>query len=600
MAEVGIRLLGRPSIERSDGDHRQPRGRKAWALLAYLVIQQTAVPRARLATMLFPDAEDPLGALRWNLSELRKALGPDVVLGGDPLIHRLPRTYTCDVHAATGVQEPGMADLRAPETELLEGLSFVDCPAFDTWLAIERHRIRHCVQTLVYEAALAALASGTPNEAAALASKAIELDPFNADFHAVLVRALVAEGDRAAAREQADRCAELFRQELGVGMPPEVQRALTAPAFRIAGEIPAMAVTVHSYLDAAHSCLSAGAVDPALNHLRSAVTLAELASDDDLRAEALLALAGALIHSAGGRGTEVADLLHRALSFTPLGVSRLAAGAYRELGFLFTQRGTPARAARWLAQAMQVAEGMPDEQARILGVKGMMATDIGQYETALAVLQRSDELAADLGMGRQQGFTAAMIGRAQLLLGDYSAAAASLDRSLATMAAEHWTAFVPFVESLRAETYLILGQQNEAERMVHHAAVLAESSGDRCYMDAAANAEARVHIAGGDVGAAAQWIARGLQPNPWYSWFRARVLDTACQLAIDTNSDDALGYAEDLTELASRCGLRELAVRGHSHRALLGDTPSAEAIPLLAREIQNPLLHSFLAARNQF
>lgn len=230
----------------------------------------------------------------------------------------------------------------------------------------------------------------------------------------------------------------------------------------------------------------------------------------------------------------------------------------------------------------------------------MMATDIGQYETALKVLKKSDELAAAGGMLRQQGFTAAMIGRAQLLLGDYSDAATSLDRSLAAMAAEHWTAFVPFVESLRAETYLHLGHGDEAERMVHHAAVLAESSGDRCYMDAAANAEARVHIATGDLGAAAQWIARGLMPNPWYSWFRARVLDTACELAIYTNSNDALGYAEDLTKLASRCGLRELTVRGHSHRALLGDTAAADAIPMLARDIQNPLLHSFLAARNQF
>lgn len=327
MPDVQIRLLGPPVIERPDAEGRQPRGRKAWALLAYLVVRHTPAHRSHLASMLFPDAEDPLGALRWNLSELRKALGPGAMLGGDPLSLLLPPGYRCDVYAATGSQEVQAADFEATTGELLEGLYFADCPAFDAWLTTERHRIRNCLQTLMYEDALDALAAGDPREAAAHARRAVEMDPFNADFHAVLVRALVAAGDRVGALDHAARCAGLFQRELGVGMPPEVKRALEAPVRRTGAELPATPVTVRSYLDAAKSCLTAGAVDRALEHLRLATVLADRTSDSDLRAESLLALAGALIHSAGGRGAEVDDLLHRALSFTPPGVSGVAAAA---------------------------------------------------------------------------------------------------------------------------------------------------------------------------------------------------------------------------------------------------------------------------------
>ena len=138
--------------------------------------------------------------------------------------------------------------------------------------------------------------------------------------------------------------------------------------------------TVRSYLDAGTTSLSAGAVDRGLDQLRLAVVLAQRTTDRHLVAESLVALAGALIHQAGGRGAEVADFLHRALSAeAPDGVSRTAAAAFRELGYLSVQRGVPDRAAGWLERAMQAAQGIPDEQARILAIQGMLASDTAHY-----------------------------------------------------------------------------------------------------------------------------------------------------------------------------------------------------------------------------
>ena len=95
MAETWIRLLGPPRIESPGASPAQPRGRKAWAVLAYLALQTAGTGRSRTAALLFPDAADPLGALRWNLSELRRSLA-GVTLDGDPLRLEMQPPWRCD------------------------------------------------------------------------------------------------------------------------------------------------------------------------------------------------------------------------------------------------------------------------------------------------------------------------------------------------------------------------------------------------------------------------------------------------------------------------------------------------------------------------
>lgn len=67
-------MLGRPRIERDGVEGSRPRGRKPWAVLAYLAIAERPVLRERLAGMLFGEADNPLGALRWSLAEARRML----------------------------------------------------------------------------------------------------------------------------------------------------------------------------------------------------------------------------------------------------------------------------------------------------------------------------------------------------------------------------------------------------------------------------------------------------------------------------------------------------------------------------------------------
>jgi DNA-binding SARP family transcriptional activator len=95
---VYIRLLGVPAIEVDGQVSRAPRGRKAWAVLAYLLLADRAPSRRQLAEMLFADADDPLGAVRWTLGELRRCLGAALRLYGDPLRYTAAPDTCIDLH----------------------------------------------------------------------------------------------------------------------------------------------------------------------------------------------------------------------------------------------------------------------------------------------------------------------------------------------------------------------------------------------------------------------------------------------------------------------------------------------------------------------
>src|SRR5437867_9934414 len=95
---ITAHLLGPPIVLRDGVVYASPRGRKAWALFAYLALVDKPPSRLQLIDLLFPEAEDPAGALRWNLSELRRLLGgPDTVGSGNTVRLRLPEGSVLDV-----------------------------------------------------------------------------------------------------------------------------------------------------------------------------------------------------------------------------------------------------------------------------------------------------------------------------------------------------------------------------------------------------------------------------------------------------------------------------------------------------------------------
>src|SRR5688572_13771678 len=122
---LAIHLLGPvPHVVRAGSRQPPPRGRKAWGLLAYLLITESAPSREWLAELLFSDADDPLNALSWNLTQLRRLLGDEVSIVGEPVVLRLPAGTFVDVHALTAGTWMQAIDIPGLGRDPLEGKTF--------------------------------------------------------------------------------------------------------------------------------------------------------------------------------------------------------------------------------------------------------------------------------------------------------------------------------------------------------------------------------------------------------------------------------------------------------------------------------------------
>jgi DNA-binding SARP family transcriptional activator len=584
---IRIRLLGKPGIER-DGDRLPPpRGRKTWALLAYLLLSERPPPRARVASLLFSEADDPLGALRWTLADLRRTLGTPESVQGDPLELRIPAGVTVDVR-----------DAASPDGELLEGMAFPSSPVFESWLGVVRRELAGAARALAHDEAVARLAAHDVDGATELASDLVARDPLDGPAQELLIRCLAHSGRHAHAERQLAEFESLLR---GLGIEPGPELRLAAREHRaVPAAVAGDAEAALAQLEAGEAALEAGAIEPGIEILRQACAEAAAARDAELEARGLATLGAALVHAVRGRDEEGALRLHEALRLAEsCGARHTAAAACRELGYIDTQAGRNPSAGRWLARAMELAEGN-DELCAVLGVRGMALSDRAYYAPALELLHKSVARADRCGRGRQAAWSLSLVGRVHLLRGDLSLAATALDESLAIVATERWTAFRPWPEALRAEVSLRAGRQQAAADAAGRVFRLACRLGDPCWEAMSVRLAGLIALDAGDVGEArarfADAAARVTRVSDAYMWVHAHVLDSAAELAVQAGAPDAPELVDSLASLAERCGLREMVVRAHAHRARLGDEASRHAARLLAADIDNPALAALVSA----
>ena len=136
-----VRLLGRPRIE-YDGVSRRLEGHKTWALLSYLLLEPNPPTRRELAERLWAEADDPLGALRWALSQVRKAIDPPAEIGErDGRIKIDSEVIVVDAGELLRGEWDEASVASLVRGELLEGMSFGETPSFDAWIEVQRARI---------------------------------------------------------------------------------------------------------------------------------------------------------------------------------------------------------------------------------------------------------------------------------------------------------------------------------------------------------------------------------------------------------------------------------------------------------------------------
>ncbi len=585
-----VRLLGTPSIERDGLPVASPRGQKAWAVLGYVVSSNRGVSRQHLAELLFGEADDPMGALRWVLSETRRAVGAPESLRGDPL-----RWSSVDVRVdvldiAAGDEEAVVA----ATGEFLEGVYVDGCAAFESWLAAERYRWAAEQEARVRQTAAAAFAEGRLTDAARLAARAVRLNTLDEGNHELLVRCLMALGDRTAALRQIAVCEDVFRRELG-RTPSPALRAATDHARLPAAPVEHSLGEAEIQLDVGRAAVNAGATRAGVEALYRAVALTEDGPDRHLHARALLALGGALVHAVRGRDGEGSTTLHRALhAAREVGDRETAMTACRELGFVEVQAGRRPTATEWLQRAVDLAE-TDGELGSALAIQGMSAGDIGRHAEAAELLTRSAELAEASGELRQQAWSLGVLCRSLMLRGDDAEALLAADQSIDLCRSQRWMVFLPWPRAFRAELHLRAGRSDLARQEIEPAWSLSCQLGDPCWEGVSARMLARLSAHDGDLVAAHTWLDEARRRcdavADTYQWVRAYVIDAQIDLAVARGDDHAaLVLADELAALAARSEMFEFVVHAHLHRARLGRPNALASARLLAGHVENPAL----------
>jgi DNA-binding SARP family transcriptional activator len=530
LPSVEIRLLGPPRLILDGKATSGPRGRKSWAVIARLSLGDRPLARGELVQLLFQDAVDPLGALRWSLCEARRCMRRDDLLRGDPLA-LLDTEALVDVHALAGSTSDA---LKVAETagELLVGWEFPACPEFQGWLEVERRRAQSRVEAHLRDAAMQHLAAGETGIAIRLAGRAVATNPLGEALQELFVRCLARHGDRAAAAEQAARCERLFRETLGVQVSRAIWAAVDdAPRRERMLASPAAAAAL---LESGQAAIDVGATDAGIQTLRHAIALS---GDDHQRATGLLRLGSALVHGLRGRDEEGAVFLHEGAQVARrIGDIATAVAALRELAFVDVQAGRAATATARLKIASELAGADDHLRCGVLAVQGMHLSDRGDQQESMRLLGASIEAAERSNDRRQAAWSRALMGRSFLLAGDLTGARQLFDRSIQESRKERWLAFLPFPLAMRAEVGIELGEQTDAlAQLLQEAFALGCELGDPCWEGLGACGLARLSARRGELDLAWEHAVdahrRCIRHPDRYVWVEAWILLCLVDLA---------------------------------------------------------------------
>ena len=238
-----IRLLGPLRVLRGDDPIPLPASRKARALLAHLALTGREHARDRLCALLWPDVDDPRGALRWALSRLRPLVGCDgrerlvatreaVRFDGDGVEIDALGLRRLMARGAAEVPTAALLDAAAAmEGALLDGLDLPDAPDFHAWCIAERERFRR-LEREVLDLVVERLRED-PERAVPYAERRVRLDRHDEAAHAQLIALLGAAG-RAREADAHFRAHRRWLEGHGGRPGPELVRAWAALSAAVA------------------------------------------------------------------------------------------------------------------------------------------------------------------------------------------------------------------------------------------------------------------------------------------------------------------------------------------------------------------------------
>ncbi len=558
-----IRLIGRPEIEHA-GTVRALAGHKPWALLAYLLLASRLPTRRELAERIWPEADDPLAALRWALLQARRALEPDgrIVEHDGRLGVELPGDAFVDARVVLSrALEP--RDAAALGTgELLEGFAFDDAPEFDEWLGLERQRVVSALREALRWAATM-LACSSPDDALALAERALALDPLCDPLHELVVDIHIGRGDRVAAERHLARAERRYRDELGEPAPDTIRRPLDrAVAASVAGIAPS--VTARALVQSAQARMDAGDYDAAVTAARRAAAESAAAGEAAVEASALATLATILIHSVRGRDRESLGLLARAFQLaTDTGDLALASEIARETGYVAFLAADYGSAEQSFHRAIDLATRAADpiRLGKALTFRGASEMDRGDLEASDLTLRQALEALDSAGERRFRAFTLSFVARLRLRQARDADARELAGEALAAARTTGWHGIVPWILTFEGEAELRLGNTARASEVFAEAFALGSEMGDPCWEGLSLRGLAHIEWRAGRHGKAREMLAEAharcsrVPDTLW--WADALILTDLVELE---HGSDA-GHVQQALEIAHRGPMPDVAER---------------------------------------
>lgn len=215
MSSIYISLFNVFRVLADDVEVTRFRSDKARALLAYVAAQrEQAHSRTALATLLWPELPDKSAKtnLRNVLSNLRKVLPAALTITRQTVA--LNADVWVDVSELAGAEAERAVELYTGE--FLRGFGLEDSAEFDEWVAVEREKWHiHIMQTL--DGLLTRLATQQQwDKVTVFAQRQLQIEAWHETAHRHLMQALAAQGQRAEAMAQFERCRAVLADELGI------------------------------------------------------------------------------------------------------------------------------------------------------------------------------------------------------------------------------------------------------------------------------------------------------------------------------------------------------------------------------------------------
>lgn len=547
-----IKLLGRPAIIDDAGESQSVRGHQAWALLARVLLSKRPVERQSLAVELFAEAVDPLGALRWCLAALRKALNASNCLVGDPIDLQLPADMTVDLWLLEQDQLP----LEEMGT-LLAGIDPQCSPEFATWLLVERERITALIDGKIRRATLRALALSNFEQAIPLAEFAVSRDSYNESAHILLVKALALAGRSNAAIAHIEATERLFSAELDA-QPSLALRS--AARLSVASRPQGISIDAHvrSLVRSGVAALAAGAPDAGIETLRQAVAQAEREDNTHLYAEATLELGKGLVHAVRGFDDEGAILLRQCAEIAQSrGYNDLAAEGYRELGYIEALAGRRPGADDYLRAALQFATDA-SLLAKVHSALAFNLVDWGRVELGMRHYGVALEHARSSGNRRSEVWSLGLGAWGLLAEGRLAEAEVWLARCLEHLDDLRWIAFRPWPVAVLGE--LKLRQQALPAGLrpaLEEGFALGCQLQDPCWEAATARSLALTYAADRQFELAAQWLEeadrRCIRVSDPYVALRVEILAAKVDVSQHLGQEEAAAtLSRELIGMAAR------------------------------------------------